>query len=156
MTKALRGSTRDFEPSDDPVADLFSMAIVNRSFARENRHLYDLMFGVESRATSRGELLATTKPPSERLTTYEKAFGTLADACDRAIRSGRVASPSGRELAAQLWSLVHGFVSLELSGHFAGFTDPLHEILVPMTSGLMTSLGDDADLSLAFTARVEI
>jgi hypothetical protein len=35
--------------TDDPLADLFAMAQVTRRVARENPHLYDLMFGLCTR-----------------------------------------------------------------------------------------------------------
>src|ERR1700756_576143 len=39
--------------TQDPVADLFVMALTCRQFARDNPHLYDLMFGLSTRATYR-------------------------------------------------------------------------------------------------------
>ncbi|MEH0532627.1 TetR/AcrR family transcriptional regulator [Streptomyces stelliscabiei] len=39
--------------TDDPIADLFAMALSCRRLARENPHLYDLMFGLSTRATYR-------------------------------------------------------------------------------------------------------
>ena len=39
--------------TEDPLADLFAMALTTRRVARENPHLYDLMFGLSTRrATS--------------------------------------------------------------------------------------------------------
>src|SRR5207253_3756995 len=34
--------------TDDPLADLFAMALTTRQVARENPHLYDLMFGLST------------------------------------------------------------------------------------------------------------
>src|SRR5690242_3262141 len=39
--------------TEDPIADLFAMALTCRRQARENPHLYDLMFGLSTRATYR-------------------------------------------------------------------------------------------------------
>ena len=39
--------------TDDPIADLFALALTCRRVARENPHLYDLMFGLSTRATYR-------------------------------------------------------------------------------------------------------
>ena len=39
--------------TEDPVADLFAMALTCRRIARANPHLYDLMFGLSTRATYR-------------------------------------------------------------------------------------------------------
>lgn len=143
---------RTVEPSDDPVADLFSMAIECRRFAIENGHLYDLMFGPESRDVARGKLLLGDAPPAGT-SAYQQSFSTVEKACDRAIQAGRVRSPSGRHLAAQLWSLVHGYISLERSGHFTGFNDPVDEVLVPLAVSFMTGRGDDPDQAMSSTTR---
>ncbi|MDZ5621053.1 TetR-like C-terminal domain-containing protein [Nocardioides sp. HM23] len=152
----LDARMRTIEPSDDSVADLFSMAIECRRFATENRHLYDLIFGPESRDVARGKLLADVDAAATDATSYQQSFATLAHACDRAIRAGRVRSPSGRHLAAQLWSLVHGYISLELGGHFAAFADPVDEILIPLCVGFMTGQGDDRDKSLSSTTKTMV
>lgn len=146
---------RSIDPSDDPVADLFAMAIACRRFAIENPHLYDLMFGPESRDVARGKLLAGEAPSTDR-TAYQQSFGTLENACDRAVEAGRVRSSSGRHLAAQLWSLVHGYISLELSGHFTGFADPVDEVLVPLAVSFMTGRGDDPDRAMSSTTKTRI
>jgi hypothetical protein len=39
--------------TDDPIADLAVQALMCRRVARENPHLYDLMFGLSTRATYR-------------------------------------------------------------------------------------------------------
>lgn len=152
----LDARMRTIEPSDDSIADLFAMAIECRRFAIDNPHLYDLIFGLESRDAARGKLLVGGDAPSTGEASYQKAFATVANACDRAIKTGRVRSPSGRHLAAQLWSLVHGYISLELSGHFAGFADPVEEVLIPLAVSFMTGQGDDSDKSLSSTTKTKI
>nr|WP_240963307.1 TetR-like C-terminal domain-containing protein [Antrihabitans stalactiti] len=130
------------------------MAIECRRFAIDNPYLYDLIFGIESRDAARGKLLAGAA--STEGTSYQQSFATVANACDRAINAGRVRSPSGRHLAAQLWSLVHGYISLELGGHFAGFGDPVDEVLIPLAVSFMTGQGDDRDKSLSSTTKTKV
>ena len=48
-----RSLRRRAEITDDPVTDLFAMALITRELARANPHLYDLMFGLSTRATYR-------------------------------------------------------------------------------------------------------
>ena len=151
----LDARLRSVEPTDDSIADLFTMAIACRRFAIENPHLYDLMFGPESRDVARGKLLAGDAAPTEQ-TAYQHSFLTLANACERAVAAGRVRSSSGRQLAAQLWSLVHGYISLELSGHFTGFTDPVGEVLVPLAVSFMTGQGDDPDQAMSSTTKTTL
>src|SRR5437773_892006 len=44
--------------TEDPIADLFAMALMTRRVARENPHLYDLMVGLSTRRP-------TYRPPSD-------------------------------------------------------------------------------------------
>jgi len=140
-------------PSTDPIADLFALAIETRAFAIENPNLYDLIFGLPSSNGLRGELGETGPLPAGG-SSYRHTFATLTQACERAISSGRVSSTRPRELAAQVWSLVHGYICLELSGHFGEFEDPVESVLVPLTISFMTGIGDDREASLAATRQV--
>ena len=45
-------------------------------------------------------------------------------------------------IAAQLWSFVHGFITLELAETFVGFDDPVRQVLLPMGVNLSVGLGD--------------
>ena len=46
-------------------------------------------------------------------------------------------------VAAQLWCFVHGYITLELGGHFDDRDDPVAEVLVPMAVNFAVALGDD-------------
>ncbi len=50
--KELGGAFSQLPPTDDPIADLAVQALVCRRVARQNPHLYDLMFGLSTRATT--------------------------------------------------------------------------------------------------------
>ena len=55
-------------------------------------------------------------------------------------------------IAAQLWSYVHGFIALELAGHFAQFADGFKSVLVPLGINMVVALGDSreqAEISIA-------
>ena len=52
-------------------------------------------------------------------------------------------------VASQLWSAVHGFVTLELGDHFAQFPDPVRQVLQPMMVNVLVGLGDTAELAEA-------
>jgi AcrR family transcriptional regulator len=128
--------------TDDPLADLCSMALTTRQTARENPHLYDLMFGLSKRATYR-----PLKDDSPSLSGGSPAFLAASDhvvaACARLVESGRVGDHDPTVLAGQLWSMVHGFVTLELSDHFAEFDDPVALVLLRLGTNLAVGLGDD-------------
>jgi hypothetical protein len=48
------------------------------------------------------------------------------------MRSGRVQQQEPEVLAAQLWSFVHGYITLELAELFAEFAVPVAQVLAPM------------------------
>jgi len=126
----------------DPVTHLFAMALAAREVAQSNPHLYDLMFGLSSRGSYRppGQRLASSNGRSEA---FQSVYAHLALACDRLLKSGRVTteeSPDG--IAGQLWSCVHGFISLEIGGQFSSFSDPVKQVLLPATVNILVALGD--------------
>lgn len=128
--------------TDDPLADLCSMALKARDLAQVNPHLYDLMFGLSMRATYR-----PLKDPHTSLgggsSSFLGAYDQVVAACSRLIQSGRVGDCDPKNLAGQLWSMVHGFVTLELSDHFADFDDPVDSVLLRLGTALAVGLGDD-------------
>jgi len=134
--------------TDDPVADLFGMALACREVARANPHLYDLMFGLSVRGTYR-PTAETDARPSGRLPAFRAVYGRLAEASSRLVQSGRVRQIDTDVVAAALWSYVHGFITLELAEHFADFADPVGQILAPMGITLTVGLGDDPDRAAA-------
>lgn len=128
--------------TDDPVADLFSMALVTRDLARANPHLYDAMFGLSTRATYR--------PTSDRdlrqaghSPAFQAAYAHVIRACSRLAASPRVSIDDPKVVAGALWSYVHGYITLELARHFTDFEDPLTHVLVPMGVTFCVGLGDD-------------
>lgn len=143
-------------PSDDPVTTLFEMALATRRFAQNNPHLYDLMFGLSTRGSYRPAQTArsSTRGRSEQ---FQKAYAHLVSACSRLVDSGRVRGDEDPEgIAPQLWSAVHGFVTLELGDHFAQFPDPVREVLQPMMVNIIVGLGDDAaSANASHTTAVE-
>src|SRR3954462_8445615 len=117
--------------TEDPIADLFAMALTCRRLARENPHLYDLMFGLSTRATYR--------PLSDadlRLSGHSPAFrephAHVLAACERLGRSGRVERQGTEAVAALLWSFVYGYITLERAEHFVEFDDAVAQVLLPM------------------------
>jgi hypothetical protein len=70
----------------------------------------------------------------------------LVEACIRLVSSGRIRSDANPEsIAPQLWSAVHGFVTLELGDHFVQFSDPVRQVLQPMMVNIFVGLGDDPE-----------
>ncbi len=128
--------------TEDPMADLFAMALVTRRLARENPHLYDLMFGLSTRRATYRPLSDADVRSSGRSPAFRGAYVHITEACERLMRSGRVRHQEPEVLAAQLWSFVHGYITLELAEHFVEFDDPMREVLLPMGVTFSVGLGD--------------
>jgi AcrR family transcriptional regulator len=129
--------------TEDPLADLFAMALTTRRVARENPHLYDLMFGLSTRRATYRALPDSDVRLSGRSPAFQGAYLHLAEACARLVASGRVGRQEPEALAAQLWSFVHGCITLELAEHFVEFDDPVAQVLQPMGVNLAVGLGDE-------------
>jgi AcrR family transcriptional regulator len=137
--RRLSASLDAVPPSDDTVADLFTMALAYRRTALENPNLYAVTFGLSAPGGRHVTLHDITHPEgktSEGLT----AFGLLIDATSRAIEAGRFRPVDPLVAAAQLWSAVHGYVTLEISGHFGETGVEL--ILRPLSVTITLGLGD--------------
>jgi len=132
----------------DPIADLFTMALTTREIARSNPHLYDLMFGLSTRATYRPVPNRDLRR-SGRSQGFRSAYAHFIDACVRLVDSGRVGPIAPAVAASALWSFVHGYVTLELGEHFADFDDPVTEVLLPMGVTFSVGLGDTLGRAVA-------
>ncbi|MCX8562855.1 TetR/AcrR family transcriptional regulator [Mycolicibacterium mucogenicum] len=130
----------DAPADDDPVTSLFAMALEARRFAQANPHLYDLMFGL----SARGSYRPAPATDRGRSAGFEDAYAHLVQGCRRLVASGRVRPDEDPELIApQLWSAVHGVITLELGGHLSPFKDPVRQVFSPMMVNLVVGLGDD-------------
>ena len=132
--------------TDDPVVDLFAMALTTRRIARANPHLYDLMFGLSTRASYRpvSEVRLSGRSPA-----FRAAYAHLLEACNRLVASGRVEPAPPDVIAAALWSFVHGYITLELADHFVEFDDPVQQVLLPMGVTFAVGLGDTRERAQA-------
>jgi AcrR family transcriptional regulator len=158
VDKGFRDLSRAFvtAPANDPVTTLFSMALATRKFAQNNPHLYDLMFGLSTRGSYR-PLQTAHSGASRRSKEFQSAYAHLVLACARLVRSGRIRGEEDPEVVAfQLWSAVHGFVTLELGDYFAQFPDPAGQVLQPMMVNVLVGLGDTAALSNASHAAAVV
>lgn len=131
--------------SEDPVYDLFSMALASRRLAQSNPHLYDLMFGLSTRGSYR-QLKSPNVAADGRSETFQVAYAHLVQTCVRLVESGRIRAGEDPEIVATgLWSCVHGFVTLELGGHFAHIPDPVRQILQSTTVKIFVGFGDTVE-----------
>lgn len=138
--------------TEDAMTDLCAMALACRDFAMRNPHLYDLMFGLSIQgrySPARGESTSTPKVGSDA---FMASYSYLVGGCERLIKGKGVRKMAPDLMAAQLWSTLHGFIMLELGGHFAATSNPPAEILVPMCINLIVGLGADRERAQASSA----
>ncbi|WP_424185925.1 TetR-like C-terminal domain-containing protein [Actinokineospora sp. G85] len=89
--------------SDDPLADLFALAVAYRRWGREHDNLYMALFGG-----------VQTFDPSGAVGT-EDPVRPLLHAIDRALTAAMLVGDA-TSIAVSLWVTLHGLVTLELSG----------------------------------------
>src|SRR5271163_4277489 len=80
--KELDDALSQLPVTADPITDLAVEALTCRRVARENPHLYDLMFGLSTRATYR-PLRDTDIRFSGRSPAFQAAYAHIAEACER-------------------------------------------------------------------------
>ena len=143
--KELDSAFSQVPVTEDPVADLFVMALTTWRVARANPHLYDLMFGLSTRAT----YPARAGRPVER--TLASLPGRLRAPLGRVRPAGELRPGQAQPdvIAAALWSFVHGYITLELAEHFAEFDDPVQQVLLPMGVTFAVGLGDTRERAQA-------
>jgi AcrR family transcriptional regulator len=139
--KELDAAFSQLPVTDDPITDLAVQALTCRRVARENPHLYDLMFGLSTRGSYR-PLQAASSGASGRSQAFRAAYSHVTEACERLVKSGRVRQQDPEGIAAQLWSFAHGFITLELADTFIGFDDPVRQVLLPLGVNVSVGLGD--------------
>jgi AcrR family transcriptional regulator len=137
--------------TDDPVADLLAIRDAYRRYAIERPHMYRLMFGSTSAHginAPAGNVLALTVAEIEDCV---PGFVYVVRAVRRSILAGRITAcspdddPTVVATAAQFWSLIHGFVMLELAGFYGDDGAAVAPVLDSMTSSLFVALGDSPE-----------
>lgn len=101
----LRDHLDAVAPSADPLADLARLGWAYYDNAVENPHLYRVMF-------------MDHHEPADDVVGLD-TFDHLVTVVARCIEAGRFAAGEPFDVALQLWTAVHGLVTLELSGLIA-------------------------------------
>jgi len=132
--------------TDDPVADIFSLARTYRQAVAEQPQLFAVTFGQSAPGGKRATLSdLTTEEGRESAQEGLEAFAHIVRATARAIAAGRFRPVDEYQAAAQLWSALHGFVTLEASGHFGPGEQGIDHILIPLGITMAVGLGDTVD-----------
>lgn len=91
----------------DPAADLLALGDAYRANARDNPHLYELMFG---------RPVPEFRPDAEAGRRIQPTFDALIAACARCVEAGVFTPAEPYAIAVQLNAMAHGLASLELRG----------------------------------------
>jgi AcrR family transcriptional regulator len=132
--------------TEDPMADLFAGGLAYGEFALTNPQLYMLMFGLA------GGPQVRTLPDADTVMGTDEgvdALSVLVNSVDRVIDAGLIRSQEPRAAAAQILSVTHGFLMLQIGGFVE---EELQAIMPEMAVNLMVGLGADrkpAEESLA-------
>lgn len=137
----------------NPVADLCTMVLACRTFARRNPHLYDLMFGlsIDGRYNPSRGVSAMTPGQSAA---FKVTYAVLISACARLVDKELLPRVDPALVALQLWSAAHGFIMLELSGYFANVAAPPEEILVSMCNHVVIGMGANPQAVTSATTAI--
>ncbi|MFI7600439.1 TetR/AcrR family transcriptional regulator [Actinoplanes sp. NPDC049681] len=124
----------------DAITDLAGLGLAYLVNARQNPHLYAVMFG----SASLGAYRPQTADERRR---GRYTFDEIVDAARRAVDQGRLRPAEPSAVAGQLWTAMHGYVMLEVAGYFGA--DGVEQVLTPMFVSLLSGLGADRDAALA-------
>ena len=96
----------------DPRTTVHILGIAYRTYALDHAELYRLTFGA-----------LACPPMPDKDDNRPESFGLLVTALQHGVETG-VFAGDPLSMAVTCWAAVHGFVSLELSGHLTGADHP--------------------------------
>jgi AcrR family transcriptional regulator len=99
------------QSSSDPLEALAEQGLAYRAVALANPHLYGLMFGAA---------VPGFAPDETGQAAADAAYRPLVDGVQRCLDAGALVGADAERIAAHLWAVSHGMVSLEIAGHLDG------------------------------------
>jgi len=105
-------AVQDLPQGATPVDALLALGRAYRSYALDHAELYRLVFG--------GFKVPPEPPAMDCPEDNRGGFGTLIQVATRGVEEGALVDLPPLVIACAVWSAVHGFVSLEVSGHLTG------------------------------------
>lgn len=129
----LQRHFNEVRSTDDPVADMALLGRAYRQNALANSHLYAVMFGAAPLA---GFSLSEEERQLGRYTLVN-----AVECASRCLETGRFRPADPELIAHQMWTAVHGLVTLELGGYLVDPCDA-DRIFEAQLTGLMIGVGD--------------
>ena len=140
-------------PTDDAIADLISLALSFHDSARQNPHLFDLMFRLSTPGGYRQIARSQRTTATAVRTPFDHAYEPLAHHARRAMRAKRLRRQDPDRVAAEIWSVIQGFTTLDLGGYHSQFPDPIVDVLGRLATHLAVGLGDTPQRAARSTAK---
>lgn len=140
--------------TEDPVADLLAAGIAYRRFAIDRPHLYRLMFGSTSAHGINAPAHNMLTLSLAEIDRHAPSFAHVVRGVHRSMQAGRIGVAAGGQsvsdaevvaTAAQFWTVMHGFVMLELAGFFGDLNESASAagpVLSPLAASLLVTQGD--------------
>ncbi|WP_410658149.1 TetR/AcrR family transcriptional regulator [Amycolatopsis sp. lyj-112] len=155
--RRLSANLGGVQETDDPAADILTLALAYRQTVVENPQLYAVTFGQSQPNGQKAALGDMTNEETRQNLSEEGivAFSYLVRAAERVIKAGRFRPAPEFAVAAQLWSAVHGYITLEVAGYFGDGENGVEQILVPLATTLGVGLGDTLEAATE-SVRVSI
>ena len=140
-------------PTDDPVADFMVMGLAYHRFALSNPQRYQLIFGAETPQPIldvRADVTVSGSPTDRA--EWAVSFEGLHAVVRRMIAAGRIRDEGSLAMAARLWTLCHGEVTLEMAGFFGNEGHGLAQIMGPLMVDTLVGMGDYREKTAASLA----
>ncbi len=122
--------------TEDAISDLAGLSHAYLNHARQNRHLYAVMFGTAPLGKYRPQ--GAVERERGRYT-----FEEIVHTARRAVEQSRLRPTEPLAIATQLWTAMHGYVMLDVGGYLG--ENGVERVLIPMFVNLLTGLGADRD-----------
>ncbi len=130
--------------SDDPVADLLASGLAYREYALTYPQRYRLMFGITSPAIALpiGRDITVDGNPAA-LSEINSVYAQIPAFVRRCMDTGAIDEGDPVAVAAQIWTMMHGYVLAEIIGVFGADGGGVSRVLAPHITNLLVGLGGD-------------
>lgn len=132
--------------TDDPVADLLASGLAYREYALTYPQRYRLMFGITSPSIALpiGRDLTVDGNPAA-LSEINTVYAQIPAFVRRCMDTGAIDEGDPVAIAAQIWTMMHGYVLAEIIGVFGTGGTGVSTVLAPHITNLLVGLGGDRD-----------
>ncbi|MGV0743386.1 TetR/AcrR family transcriptional regulator [Mycolicibacterium sp. XJ870] len=130
----------------DPVADLLASGLAYREYALTYPQRYRLMFGI----TAPGIVLpmgrdVTVDGNPAAMPEINTVFAQIPAFVRRCMADGAIDDGDPVAVAAQIWTMMHGYVLGEIIGVFGAGGDGVGRVLAPHITNLLVGLGGERE-----------